>query len=143
MGFVPSPYPPSALVVSPSFYCSPRSSLSETALATAICSASSSCSSSSTVGLSNKEREWSASYRGYSPFQGRSRVPFLRPPLLARPVTTITRRSHTGYLVCILLHLVPLRHVSYDGPSLICLHPVFDLALNPDMKDIGLDWTCR
>ena len=43
---IPSPdgtsYPPSALVVPPSSYCSPRSSLSETALATAICSTSSS-----------------------------------------------------------------------------------------------------
>ncbi len=54
-------------------YRSPRSSLPETALATEMCSTSSSCTSSSTVGLSEKEREWSScshsSCCGYSPFQ--------------------------------------------------------------------------
>ena len=33
--------------------------------------------------------------------------------------------------------------VLFDGPSLICPRPVFDLALNPDMKEMGLDWTGR
>ncbi len=54
-------------------YRSSRSSLSDTALATEICSTSSCCSCSSTVGLSEKERELSthshSSCCGYSSFQ--------------------------------------------------------------------------
>ena len=72
----------------------PRSSLSETALATEIYStSSSSSSSSSTVGLSDKEREWSArshsGYCSYSPSQRNVTGPFFghsccpdQPPLL-------------------------------------------------------------
>ena len=105
--------------------------MSETALD--ICSTSSSCSSScgSTVGLSKKGREWSArsysSYCGYSPFQRN-----LRGPLSS--ATTSARRSQTGYLVRVLSHLVPLRHVNYvlfERPSLICLSVGFlSLILN-------------
>ena len=79
-------------------YRSPRSSLSESALAPEICSRGGSCSSSFPIGLSDKEREWSAcshsGYCGHSPFRRNVMGSlFLRPPLLPRPATSRARCS--------------------------------------------------
>ena len=107
----------------------PRSSLSETAPATKICSTSRSCSCGSTVVLSEKQREWCwrshSSCCGYSPFVTGSLSSATvcspdQPPL----ASGVPKRV---ILVRILSHMIPLRHVSYllfERPSLNCLyHP--------------------
>ena len=60
-----------------------------------------------------------------------SAFPFFDHRCCPRPATTSVRCSQAGYLVSTLSHLVPLRHVLFERPSLICLSVGFlSLILN-------------